>query len=106
AARIGRQTRTASLPRRGLGVAFDVRAQLGDRAAPQRSIRKLGFDRSVGVERIGHALDDARLQDRCRRWLLRRRRLRRWILDGYCLIRLRLDVLDFWPSLGLYAANP
>ena len=38
-------------------------------------------------------------------------RLRRGIVDGHCLIRLGLDVLDFRTSLfrsslGLYAADP
>src|SRR3979490_2831267 len=51
-------------------VAFDVRAQLGDRAEPHRSMRKLGLDRSVGVKRVGHALDDPGLQDRSRLRLL------------------------------------
>ena len=47
-----------------------MRAQLGDRAEPHRPVRKLGLDRAVGVERVGHAVDHAGLEDRERRaWL-------------------------------------
>src|SRR5262249_50072018 len=47
-----------------LRVALDVRAQLGDRAEPDGSVRQRSFDRAVGVERVGHAVDDAGFQDR------------------------------------------
>ena len=40
-------------------VAFDVVTQLGDRSEPQPALRQLGFDRSVRIEGIGHALDHA-----------------------------------------------
>ena len=48
------------------GIALDVGAQLRDRAEPHRPVRKLGLDRAVGVERIGHSVDHAGLEDRDR----------------------------------------
>ena len=40
-------------------------AQFGDRAEPDGPVRKLGLDRSIRIQRIGHAVDNARFQD-CR----------------------------------------
>src|SRR5215813_4122638 len=46
-----------------LGIALDMRAELADRAEPDGSVRELGLDRAIGVERIGHAVDNPGLQD-------------------------------------------
>src|SRR5690349_14700958 len=63
--------------------ALEMGAQLVDRAEPHGALRQLRLDRSVGVERAGHAVDHARLEDRNRpllsgwRHRLARRRHRR-----------------------------
>ena len=58
--------------------AFEVIAQLGDRAEPHHALRKLRLDRTVGVERVGHSVDHARLEhrDRSRRLADGRRHFR------------------------------
>ena len=43
-----------------------MRSQFGDGAEADGSLRQLGLDRSVRVERIGHAVDHAGLEDRGR----------------------------------------
>src|SRR5262245_56341312 len=71
-----------------LRVAFDMRAQLCNRAELHRSVRQLGLDRSVSVKRVCHAIDHAgfensvalRLFDRCGLW--------RVIFGGYAMLRL------------------
>ena len=45
------------------GVLLDVIAQVRDGAEAQRALRQLGLDRTVRVQRIGHAVDDAGFQD-------------------------------------------
>ena len=40
-----------------------MRAQIVDRRETQRALRQLRFDRAVGVERIRHAVDHARLEN-------------------------------------------
>src|SRR5258707_14495976 len=45
----------------------EVRAQFVDRGEAHHAFRHLGLDRAVRVERIGHAVDDPRLQHRHRR---------------------------------------
>jgi hypothetical protein len=62
-----RATCTAHKPmRRGRtsGIVLDVRAQFRDRAEAHGPVRKLGLDGTIGIERIGHAIDNARLEDR------------------------------------------
>ena len=51
----------------GSGPLIEMRAQLVDRGEAHHAFRHLGLDRAVGIERIGHAIDDARFQDRRRR---------------------------------------
>src|SRR3974390_986282 len=46
-----------------LRIALDVCAKLGHRAESDRPLRKLGLDRAIGVESVGHAVDHARLED-------------------------------------------
>ncbi len=48
-------------------LCLDVSAQFGDRAKAHGPLRNLRLDRAVGVERIGHPIDDAGLEDRGRR---------------------------------------
>src|SRR5579871_5999164 len=48
---------------RSSGIVVDMRPQLGDRAEPHCPLRKLRLDRSVGVERIGHAVDHPGFED-------------------------------------------
>src|SRR5689334_13089666 len=45
---------------------LDVIAQFGNRAETQRAFRQLRFDRSIRVERVRHAVDDARFEYRHR----------------------------------------
>src|SRR5262249_1317008 len=86
----------------GLRVALDMRAQLGDRAEPDRPVRSLGLDGCVGVKRIGHAVDDAGFEDRgCAAWLVERRGLRLAILHS--LVRLALTRFDGRRWLGFGA---
>jgi hypothetical protein len=68
------------------GIVLDVRAQFRDRAKAHGPVGKLGLDGTVGIERVGHAVDYAGLEDRDRarlpfRWRARlcvwRRRWRR-----------------------------
>ena len=40
-----------------------MRAQFGDRAELDRSVRQLGLDRSIRIKRVGHAVDDAVLEN-------------------------------------------
>jgi hypothetical protein len=42
-----------------LRVALDMGTKLGHRAEPDRALRKLGLDRSICVERVGHSIDHA-----------------------------------------------
>jgi hypothetical protein len=42
-----------------LGALFDVIAQFGYRTKTQCTLRQLRLDRSVRIERIGHAIDHA-----------------------------------------------
>ena len=51
-------------PGRSLGIALDMRAQLGNRAEPDGAMRQLGFDRAIRIKRVGHAVDDPGFQDR------------------------------------------
>jgi hypothetical protein len=53
-----RRGRTAS------GIVLNMRAQFRDRAEAHGPVRKLGLDGTIGIERIGHAIDNARLEDR------------------------------------------
>src|SRR5262249_56173321 len=53
----------ACVRERRLRVAFDMRAQFGDRAELDRSVRQLGLDRSIRIKRIGHAVDDPGLEN-------------------------------------------
>jgi hypothetical protein len=46
------------------GIVLDMRAQFRDRAEAHGPVRKLGLDGTIGIERIGHAIDNARLEDR------------------------------------------
>src|SRR6266566_5572184 len=48
---------------RHLRVALDVGAQLSHRPESDRALGELGFDRSIGVERVGHTVDDPRLKN-------------------------------------------
>src|ERR1700677_1978201 len=59
--KIRRQTAES---RKFSGIVLDVAAQCRDRAEAQRALRKLCFDRSVGIERVGHALDHTRFEHR------------------------------------------
>ena len=43
---------------------FEVRAQRVDRGELHHALRQLRFDRAVGIERVGHAVDHAGLEDR------------------------------------------
>jgi hypothetical protein len=52
-----------------------MRAKLVDRGKPHHALRHLRFDGSVRIERIGHAVDDARFEYRHRGLFLRRRRM-------------------------------
>ena len=56
----------AAFPAGRSGVAAEIVPQLVERAEPQRALRQFGLDRSVGIERVGHAVDDPGFQDRCR----------------------------------------
>src|SRR6476469_9185355 len=79
---------------RRLRVAFDVRPQLGDRAELDRSVRQLGLDRSIGVKRIGHAVDDSRFENGGRARLRGSGMLLSAIFSGIlCLTLSRLDCL-------------
>src|SRR5215510_5350956 len=49
---------------RTLGIVLDMRAQFRDRAEAHGPVRKLGLDGTIRIERIGHAIDNARLEDR------------------------------------------
>src|SRR5215469_10126737 len=60
--RVLRPRLLATQPRRS-GIVLDMRPQLGDRAEAHRPLRQLRLDRSVGVERIGHAVDHAGFED-------------------------------------------
>ena len=51
----------------GSALLEQIGLQLVDRREPHRALRQLGLDRAVDVERIGHAVDHARLVDRARR---------------------------------------
>ena len=51
-----------------------MRAQFVDRGEAHHAFRHLGLDRTVRIERIGHAVDDARLQHRHRRLIAIARR--------------------------------
>ena len=46
-----------------LRMVFDMSAQFGDRAEPDRPLRQLRLDRSIRVKRVGHAIDDAGFED-------------------------------------------
>ena len=55
------------LERRDAGLSallLEVRAQRIDGGELHHALRQLGFDRAVGIERVGHAVDDAGFQDR------------------------------------------
>src|SRR5215475_13852116 len=74
-----------------LRVAFDMRAQLCNRAELHRSVRQLGLDRSVSVKRIGHAIDDAGFENCVGLRLFERRGLWPLIFGGYHMLRLGLS---------------
>ena len=46
------------------GIVLDMRAQLCDRTKAHGSVWKLSLDGTVGIECIGHAIDNAGLEDR------------------------------------------
>ena len=81
-------------------------AQFGNRAEPDGSVRELGLDRSIRIERIGHAVDDARFQDRRRLRLLLGERVTAPIMNMIlrrALCRWRRSVirpLFDWSALG------
>src|SRR5262249_5140544 len=52
--------------RAGLRILLEVAAQLVDRGKTQRALRQLRLDRTVDIERVAHAVDDAGLEDRDR----------------------------------------
>src|SRR5215469_4113285 len=56
---------------------FDVIAQFGDRTETERALRQPCFDRAIGIERIRHTVDNARLEHRCRAAARIARRYRR-----------------------------
>ena len=47
-----------------------MRAQFVDRGKPHHAFGHLRLDRAVGIQRIGHAIDDARFEHRHRRLIL------------------------------------
>src|SRR5262245_55888938 len=66
-----------------LRVAFDMRAQLRNRAELHRSVRQLGLDRPVSVKRVGHAIDHAGFENCVALRLFERRGL--WpVIFGSC----------------------
>src|SRR5215510_12406523 len=79
----GRKSLTRAAPRRmrravrrqALGIVLDMVTQFGNRPEAHRAMGKLRLNGAVGIERVGHAVDDSRLQDR-NRALLRGERSR------------------------------
>src|SRR5262245_40442057 len=66
-----------------LRVAFNMRAQLCNRAELHRSVRQLGLDRSVSVKRVGHAIAHAGFENCVALRLFERRGL--WpVIFGSC----------------------
>ena len=59
------------------GPLVEMRAQFVDRGEPHHAFGHLRLDRAVGIQRIGHAIDDARFEHRHRRLILGSRRRRR-----------------------------
>ncbi len=60
-------SRSQRLHRRGVDTSallFQMRAQRIDRSKFHRARRQFSLDRAVGIERVGHAVDHAGLQDR------------------------------------------
>ena len=49
---------------RASAVLFEMRAQRIDRRKLHRALRQFGFDRTVGIKRVGHAVDHAGFQNR------------------------------------------
>ena len=48
----------------------EVRAQFVDRGEPHHAFGHLRLDRAVGIQRVGHAVDHTRFEDRHRRLIL------------------------------------
>src|SRR5215468_542717 len=94
-----------------LRVVLDMRTQLCDRAKTHGPVWKLRFDRAVGIERIGHAVDHARLEDRNRARLplgtRRRLAVQGWLPGVELLLLLRRTRWRLWPKQkiqpGLFA---
>src|SRR5579863_5621925 len=52
----------------GLRALLDVIAQLGDRAEPKCALRQLRLNGAVGIQGVGHSVDDTRFEHRHRLW--------------------------------------
>ena len=64
---------TAPHPRMIVVLDRAVRREFDDRAEAHGALRKLRFDRAIGIERIGHAVDNAGFENWGRARFCRRR---------------------------------
>ena len=83
-----------------------MRAQFVDRGEAHHAFRHLGLDRTVGIERIGHAIDDARLQHRHRRLILGFAPVRRWLRASVGGMRLAAPLRRHFAGLGAIRSRP